>query len=178
MRRKAEVLAAELRASDERLRESERRFRMVADNIRELAWTCDKLGNVTWYNQRWLDYTGLNFEAMKGWGWSKTQHPAHLDRVIARVKRSAETGEPWEDTFPLRGKDGEYRWFLSRAIPIRDAAGNIVHWFGTNTDITEQRQVEVSLAEADRRKNEFLAMLSTNFATRWPRSATPCKCCG
>jgi PAS domain S-box-containing protein len=159
-RRKAEALSAELRASEERLRESERRFRMVADNIAQLAWTCDKLGNVTWYNQRWLDYTGLNHEAMEGWEWSKVQHPDHLDRVVARVKRSAETGEPWEDTFPLRGKDSEYRWFLSRAVPIRDAAGNIIRWFGTNTDITEQRQAEAALKEADHRKNEFLAMLA------------------
>ncbi len=159
-RRNAEALLAELRASEERLRESELRFRMVADGIAQLAWTCDMLGNVTWYNQRWLDYTGLNFEAMKGWGWSKVHHPDHLDRVVARVKRSAETGEPWEDTFPLRGKDGEYRWFLSRAVPIRDATGNIIRWFGTNTDITEQRQAEVALEEADRRKNEFLAMLA------------------
>jgi PAS domain S-box-containing protein len=142
------------------LRDSEQRFRMVADNISQLAWTCDKLGNVTWYNQRWLDYTGLNFEAMKGWDWSKVQHPDHLNRVVARVKRSAETGEPWEDTFPLRGKDGNYRWFLSQAVPIRDDMGNVARWFGTNTDVTELRDAQLDLREADRRKSEFLAMLA------------------
>src|SRR5262245_5157147 len=102
------------------LRLSEERFRMLADNMAQLAWTCDLLGNVTWYNKRWLDYTGLSFEAMKGWDWTKVHHPDHVDRVVATVKRAGETGEPWESIFPLRGKDGQYRWFLSRAMPIRD----------------------------------------------------------
>lgn len=97
---------------------------------------------------------------MKGCGWSKVQHPDHLDRVVQGVQRSAETGEPWEDTFPLRGKDGQYRWFLSRAMPIRDETGEIVCWFGTNTDVTAQRDLELSLQDADRRKDEFLATLA------------------
>ncbi len=134
------------------LRESEGRFRMVADNIAQLSWTCDTLGNVTWYNQRWLDYTGLPFEDMKGRNWSKVLHPDHLKRVLTGVKHSAETGEPWADTFPLRGKNGRYRWFLSRAVPIRDERGDIVRWFGTNTDVTDLR-------EANHAKDEFLAML-------------------
>ncbi|HKV77479.1 MAG TPA: PAS domain-containing protein, partial [Candidatus Sulfotelmatobacter sp.] len=140
----------ERKQTEQRLRESEERFRMMADNISQLAWTCDRLGNVTWYNQRWLEYTGLSFEAMKGWDWSKVLHPDHLDRVVAGVKRSAESGEPWDDTFPLRGKDGTYRWFLSRAVPIRDASGKIVRWFGTNTDVTAQRSAEESLREAQK----------------------------
>ena len=90
------------------------------------------------------------------------QHPEHLDRVVARVKRSAETGEPWDDTFPLRGVDGNYRWFLSRAVPVpvRDEQGHIVRWFGTNTDITEQRELEQALKEADQKKTEFLSILA------------------
>ena len=150
----------ERRQAEDSLRESEARFRMLADNMSQLAWTCDRLGNVTWYNRRWLEYTGLTFEEMQGWAWSKVQHPDHLDRVVARVKRSAETGEVWEDTFPLRGKDGSYRWFLSRAVPIRDEAGEIARWFGTNTDVTEQRALEEALRDADRRKDEFLATLA------------------
>jgi PAS domain S-box-containing protein len=88
---------------DDALRQSEERFRMLADNMGQLAWICDQLGNVTWYNHRWLDYTGLTFEDMKGWDWSKVQHPDHLERVVVRLRHSSETGEPWEDTFPLRG---------------------------------------------------------------------------
>ena len=142
----------ERKQTEEALRESEARFRMMADNISQLAWICDQLGNVTWYNQRWLDYTGLTFEEMRDWGWKKVHHPDHVDRVVASVTRSRESGEVWDDTFPLRGKDGNYRWFLSRAVPIKDADGNIVRWFGTNTDITEQRNSE----EALRRAHELL----------------------
>ncbi len=151
--------------ADEALRESEKRFRMLADNMGQLAWTCDQLGNVTWYNQRWLDYTGLAFEEMKGWDWSKVQHPDHLQRVVARIKHSAETGEPWEDTFPLRGKDGDYRWFLSRALPIRDEQGNIVQWFGTNTDIEDLKQAREAAETANRVKDEFLANVSHELRT-------------
>ena len=152
--------AQEHARAEEDLRQSEERFYALANSISQLAWICDKLGNVIWYNQRWLDYTGLSFEAMKGWDWSKVQHPDHRERVVARVKLSAETGEPWEDTFPLRGKDGSYRWFLSRAVPIRDASGAIIRWFGTNTDVTELRDAQQTLLDSDRRKNEFLAMLA------------------
>jgi signal transduction histidine kinase len=82
---------------------------------------------------------------MQGWGWQKVHHPAHVDRVVERIRQSFETGTPWEDTFPLRGKDGNYRWFLSRALPIRNAAGDVVRWFGTNTDVTEQIEAENAL---------------------------------
>ena len=141
-------------------RESEERFRMLADNMAQLAWTCAELGNVTWYNKQWFDYTGLTLEASTGRGWEKVQHPDHSQRVLERVQISAETGEPWEDVFPMRGKDGEYRWFLSRAYPIRNDQGEIIRWFGTSTDITEQRAAEEALREADRRKDEFLATLA------------------
>ena len=127
---------------NERLHDVEQRFRTMSDNISQLAWMCDRLGDVTWYNQRWLDYTGLTFEEMKGWGWKHVQHPDHVGRVLAGVTHSRDTGEIWEDTFPLRRKDGTYRWFLSRAMPIRDAAGNVVRWFGTNTDVTDLRDAE------------------------------------
>jgi PAS domain S-box-containing protein len=142
------------------LRFSEERFRELANNIDQFAWTCTELGYTTWYNQRWYDYTGSTFEETRGDGWKSIHDPAHVDRVVARMKASVVTGEPWEDTFPLRGKDGRYRWFLSRAIPIRDERGHVVRWFGTNTDITEQRQLEQELRAADRRKDEFLATLA------------------
>ncbi len=132
----------ERKRAEEAARNSLAEFQILADNMAQLAWTCDRLGDVTWYNKRWFDYTGSTFEEMKEWGWRKVQHPDHVDRVVARVTHSQETGEIWEDTFPLRGKDGNYRWFLSRAVPIRDADGNLVRWFGTNTDITNERNAE------------------------------------
>ncbi|MEQ8786418.1 MAG: PAS domain S-box protein [Pirellulaceae bacterium] len=141
------------------LRESEERFRTLADNIAQLAWMCDDFCEVTWYNQRWFDYTGTTMEQMQGWGWRDVHHPDHIDRVVREIRRCAESELVWEDTFPLRGKDGTYRWFLSRAVPIRNQQGDVVRWLGTNTDITERREMEEALKEADRRKDEFLALL-------------------
>ena len=85
---------------------------------------------------------------MQGWGWQKVHHPDEVGRVVERIKIAFTTGEPWEDTFPLRSKTGEYRWFLSRALPIFDADGKVARWFGTNTDITEQRELEHALRES------------------------------
>jgi PAS domain S-box-containing protein len=118
-------------------RESESRFRTLADNIAQFAWMADETGSIFWYNKRWFDYTGTTLDEMKGWGWRKVHHPDHVDRVVEKISRCFATGEVWEDTFPLRGRDGTYRWFLSRAMPIRDETGKVVRWFGTNTDITQ-----------------------------------------
>ncbi|MES1196492.1 MAG: ATP-binding protein, partial [Steroidobacter sp.] len=149
------------------LRDSEDHFRMLADNMLQFAWTADVNGEIYWYNQRWYDYTGTTLEAMKEWGWQKALHPDHLLRVLPSVQRSLQTGDVWEEIFPLRGKDGNYRWFLSRARPIRDEDNKVLRWFGTHTDITGQREMEnqikeqaMQLADESRRKNEFLAMLS------------------
>ncbi len=131
--------------AEEVIRASEERFRMLADNMAQLAWTCDELGTVTWYNQRWLDFTGLSFEELKGWGWKQCHHPDHVNRVVATVQQARDSGEIWEDTFPLRGADGQYRWFLSRAVPIRNPADEIVRWLGTNTDVTDQRAAQEAL---------------------------------
>jgi PAS domain S-box-containing protein len=141
-RKRAEAVLA---VNDKALRESELRFRELADNISQFAWTADASGWIYWYNKRWHDYTGTTLKDMEGWDWQKVHHPEHVGRVVERIRRSFETGTPWEDTFPLRGKDGTYRWFLSRALPIRNEAGDIVRWFGTNTDVTEQVEAEEAL---------------------------------
>lgn len=124
-------------------------FATLADNISQLAWMADSSGSIFWYNKRWFDFTGSTLAQMQGWGWTKVHHPDHVERVVERIRRSFETGEPWEDTFPLRAASGEFRWFLSRALPIRDEQGRIVRWFGTNTDISEQRQIEERLRESE-----------------------------
>ena len=144
----------------ERLEKSELRFRELANNIDQFVWTCDEAGHPTWYNDRWYEYTGTTFEEMRGVGWHHLNDPAHAERVIANLRESFASGRAWEDTFPLRGKDGTYRWFLSRAVPIKDGNGRVLRWFGTNTDITEQRLLKEQLEQADQRKDEFLAMLA------------------
>lgn len=142
------------------LRDSEARFRALADNLPQLAWMADRHGEVYWYNNRWLDYTGATAETLRNGAWRQLHHPDHVERVADKLQRHFENGEVWEDTFPLRARSGEYRWFLSRAVPIRDDEGQVVRWFGTNTDVTEQRAAQESLRDMDRRKDEFLAMLA------------------
>jgi len=134
------------------LRQSEAQFRTLADNIAQFAWMADESGSIFWYNKRWFDYTGTSLEEMRRSGWWKVHHPEHVERVLERFRRSIETGDPWEDTFPIRSREGRYRWFLSRAIPIHDESGKIVRWFGSNTDVTEQRL----LFEASKELSGFL----------------------
>jgi PAS domain S-box-containing protein len=140
----------ERRRAEQALRESEEKFRTLADHIAQLAWMTDASGAITWYNRRWFDYTGTTLEQMRGWGWQSVHHPDHVDRVTEKFRQHIASAEPWEDSFPLRGRDGRYRWFLSRAIPIRDESGQVVRWFGTNTDVTEQRLAEQELQERER----------------------------
>ncbi|MFB2938078.1 PAS domain S-box protein [Aerosakkonemataceae cyanobacterium BLCC-F154] len=141
----------DLTLAQQELTESEQRFRTLADNISQFAWMADENGWIFWYNHRWFDYTGTTLEEMKGWGWQKVHHPDHVERVVTKFRYCMETGKPWEDTFPLRGKDGQYRWFLSRAVPVRDAQGKVLRWFGTNTDITDRQQAEEALRQSEER---------------------------
>jgi len=147
--------------ADEALRSSELTFRTLADNIPQLAWMAGVDGGIFWYNDRWFSYTGTTLEEMQGWGWTRVHHPDHVERVVALYReRIVDEQRIWEDTFPLRGADGNYRWFLSRAVPIRDEHGAVVRWLGTSTDITLQREAEQALQQANQRKDDFLAMLA------------------
>jgi diguanylate cyclase (GGDEF)-like protein/PAS domain S-box-containing protein len=132
--------------AEESLREGEERFRTLANNISQFAWLADEKGYIFWYNDRWFDYSGTTLEEMAGWGWQKVHHPDYVQRVVDKITKCFQSGEIWEDTFPLRGRDGKYRWFLSRAVPIRDPQGKVSRWFGTNTDISERKESEEYLA--------------------------------
>ncbi|AMR30254.1 hypothetical protein A0256_01875 [Mucilaginibacter sp. PAMC 26640] len=140
------------------LESAEHKFRLITDNIAQLAWMADQTGDIFWYNRRWFDYTGTSLEEMQGWGWQKVHHPNHIDRVVKKLKHHFNTGEIWEDTFPIRGADGEYRWFLSKAVPTKDEQGQIVSWLGTNTDITVQHRLE-------QQKDEFISIASHELKT-------------
>ncbi|WP_331931789.1 sensor histidine kinase [Phenylobacterium sp.] len=146
------------------LRESEEQFRTMAEALPQLVWMADDQGRIYWYNRRWYEYTGAAPQEAEGWGWRKAVHPEHAARVAEGVQLSAETGEPWEDTFPLRGADGEYRWFLSRATPLHDARGRITRWFGASTDITEKQKLEefqaLLIREISHRVKNSLALVS------------------
>ncbi|GAB2959244.1 hypothetical protein GCM10027048_28220 [Hymenobacter coalescens] len=138
----------EQRAAEAALREREAEFTTLADNMAQLAWMAQPDGNIYWYNKRWYDFTGTNLEEMRGWGWEKVHHPAHLERVLTFVRAAWPAGQAWELTFPLRGHDGEYRWFLTRAVPVHDHGGQLVRWLGTNTDVTEQKHLQEQLERA------------------------------
>jgi PAS domain S-box-containing protein len=135
------------RTAEKALREAEESFRALANNISQLAWMADEKGSIFWYNQRWFDYTGTTLKEMAGWGWQVVHHPDHVQQVVTKLSKCFETGDIWEDTFPLRGRDSNYRWFLSRAVPIRNSEGKVSRWFGTNTDITERKKSEEQLVK-------------------------------
>jgi PAS domain S-box-containing protein len=132
------MLHEEAVQASQQARARERELQTLADNIPQLAWMADQTGARVWFNKRWLEYTGATFDEARGWGWLSFHHPAHREDVVAKYRRAFEMGTSWEDTFPLRGRDGNYRWFLSRAVPI-DEDGHPTRWFGTSTDITESR---------------------------------------
>jgi len=127
------------------LAEREAEFTTLADNVAQLSWMARPDGDIYWYNKRWHDFTGTTPEQMAGWGWQKVHHPEYASKVVDFVRDAWSKGEPWELTFPLRRHDGEYRWFLTRAIPIRNEQGELVRWLGTNTDVTKMRELQEQL---------------------------------
>ena len=129
------------------LRASEEQFRMLADNMSQSAWMADRHGHIYWYNKRWYLYTGTSLATMREQGWQAVNHPEHHARVCNSLRQAVAEGALWEETLPLRGKDGSFRWFLSRALPIRDESGEVIHWFGTNTDVSAQVAAEEALRE-------------------------------
>ncbi len=147
--------------AEKELKKSEERFRNMADNISQFAWITDSNGNIKWYNKRWHDYTGTTLEEVQDWGWTRCHHPDHIERVKKSYQDAVSQGKSWEEIFPLRGKDGNYRWYLTRALPIRDEDGNIIRWFGTSTDITDRKKMEEELRTA---KEKAEKAMSTQMA--------------
>jgi PAS domain S-box-containing protein len=144
------VLWAATTRDRRRVLASEARLASLADNVDQLIWMADASGTPEWCNRRWVDYTGLSADALLTNHWTAVRHPEFAALVEARYQAAIAEGVAWEDTFPLRAADGSYRWFLSRARPIRDASGAIIRWFGTSTDVTEQRTVLEELAARER----------------------------
>lgn len=141
-------------------KDSEARFKALADDMAQLAWMADRHGQILWFNQRWYDYTGAQPVDLEHDLWQEYLHADDLERAQATFKEHLRSGQPFEDTYRFKGRHGEYRWFLSNALPLRDHAGRITNWFGTHTDITPQLDTQQALQEADVRKDEFIATLA------------------
>ena len=143
----------ELKKAEESIRESEEKFRLMANSIPQLAWIANADGYIFWYNQRWYDYTGTTPEEMEGWGWQRVHDPELLPVVLEKWKASLAKEKPFEMIFPLLGKDGKYRSFLTRGLPLFNNEGKLTQWFGTNTDISELQEAENKLKEASDKLN-------------------------
>jgi len=135
------------KAAEDALRNSEEELRALANSIPQLAWIASSDGAMTWYNERWREYTGMEEKDLLGEGRMRAYAPEALPAMLARWRLSVETGHPFEMEFPIRSHDGQYRWFLTRANPMRDAGGRILRWFGTSTDVDQVKRVQEQLRE-------------------------------
>jgi PAS domain S-box-containing protein len=157
---------AERRAAEDALRRSEQDFRALANSIPQLTWMANPDGYIFWYNQRWYEYTGTTPSQMEGWGWQAVHDPQKLPNVMEQWKKSISTGQLFEMELPLRGGDGIFRWFLTLVVPVRNSEGELLRWFGTNTNIHEQRQARVALQLSEERLHAALAASDTG-TFRW-----------
>jgi PAS domain S-box-containing protein len=162
------------------LKQSDLDFRTLADTMPQMFWTAQPNGWLDYYNQRWYEYTGMTWEQTQGWGWKPVLHPDDLQKCLDVWNESISTGKPYQIEYRfLRASDGEYRWHLGRAFPLRNENGEIVKWFGSNTDIDDKKRTEQNLRNAlqqtqaareeaeraNRIKDEFLAVLSHELRT-------------
>lgn len=133
-------------------------FRLLADNLPTLCWMANGDGYIVWYNRRWHDYCGTTPEQMEGWGWQAVHDPELLPSVKERWAASIASGEPFEMTFPLRGRDGVFRPFLTRIQPVRDASGTVARWFGVNTEVSDQHRAEEALRDLNETLEQRVAL--------------------
>jgi PAS domain S-box-containing protein len=134
-RRRAEVNLLKLRSSEER-------YRVLAENVPQLVWIGGADGFVEYFNQGWLNYTGLQLEETLGWNWQRVVHPDDLPSTLEQWTTGLSAEKPVEVQYRLRRSDGVYRWHIARAVPLHNPNGKIVNWFGTCTDIHDQKQAE------------------------------------
>jgi len=139
----------DLKRAQEGLAASERDLRSIVDAIPTTAWTTRPDGYCDFLNQRWLDYAGMTAEQALGWGWGAAIHPADRDRLVEYWQSCLASGAPVDAEARMRRYDGAYRWFLFRANPLRDEAGNISKWYGTNVDIEDRKRVEEALLASE-----------------------------
>jgi formate hydrogenlyase transcriptional activator len=151
-----------LRNAFEEIRNSEKKLRKIIDTIPTLAWCSLPDGTGIFWNRQWHEYTGLSFEVVRGWGWQGAIHPDDLKEITDKWRGFLTSGQAGEVEGRLRRFDGVYRWFLFRAEPLRDESGNIVNWYGTDTDIEELKRAEAKLRQDEeelRRMTDAIAQI-------------------
>jgi diguanylate cyclase (GGDEF)-like protein/PAS domain S-box-containing protein len=152
------------RAAIEQSREDELYFRTLAEALPQMIWTASPDGSDDFFSERWIAYTGLTLEQSRGSGWTAAVHPDDLAPCVEKWKTALLTGEPYDVDYRIRGaSDGCYRWFLGRANPIRDANGEIVKWFGSCTDIDDQKHNQQVLEEQIKERTAELADANTRL---------------
>ncbi|HKQ79989.1 MAG TPA: PAS domain S-box protein [Blastocatellia bacterium] len=152
----------------ESLAGSERRFERLIEALPGVVWMSDATGAVTYKNDRWSDLTGLTIEEGLGDKWTATVHPDDLPRILAEWKKSVATGEPHEAPHRYRRRDGEYRWHLCRAVPLRDESGEIREWVGVSLDIHDRYLAERALIESEAR---YRALVEASSQLVWTADA-------
>jgi PAS domain S-box-containing protein len=133
---------ARLARRETELAESERRFRTIADAMPQIVWSARPDGYHDYFNRRWYEFTGSTPVESEGAGWNPTLHPDDREKAWAAWHESLTTGQPYEIEYRFRARDGSYRWFIGRALPIRDEAGAVERWFGTCTDVDDLKRAE------------------------------------
>jgi PAS domain S-box-containing protein len=129
----------------------EQDIRLVVDTIPTLAWSAGPDGSADFFNQRWLDYTGLSAKQALDWGWKVAIHPDDLPGILGTFREALNSGRPYEVEGRFRRFDGEFRWFLFRGSPLRDRSGKVAKWYGTNTDLEERKLAEDALRKSEER---------------------------
>jgi len=138
---------SERKRAEEALRESEKRFRQLADAMPQLVWTARPDGTVDYYNSRYKEYLGITPEGKEGFQWAPVLHPDDLQSTIAAWEKAVTTGEDYQVEHRAQMADGSFRWHLSRGVPVRDEQGRIVKWYGTATDITQLHHLQEQLQD-------------------------------
>ena len=154
----------DLKRAEDAIRGSERSLNLIINTIPALAWSARPDGSADFFNQHYLDFIGLSAEQASGWGWTAAVHPDDLNELAATWQRIMASEAPGEAEARLRRHDGAYRWFLFRANPLRDETGNIVKWYGVNTDIEDRKRAEDALRKSER---QFRLLVETIPALVW-----------
>jgi PAS domain S-box-containing protein len=151
------AVIAERRRASSLMQAAERRFRALAQAVPQMVWMADGSGWIDWCNVRWYEYTGQTVDEAAGWGWQRAYHPDDYQQMMRDWPRSIVTGEPFAMESRIRSRDGDYRWFLVRAEPVRDERGSVTRWYGTNTDVDAQkRELQQTTRIADTLQAFFL----------------------